>query len=66
MGAGAPKKKPTRKKPTKRVKPKERLRPVSLYPLDFDTAMRGLLAGPPKSEREDSDFDPSGAPSERS
>ena len=43
MGTGA-RKKPTRKKKERLPKSKERLRPVSLHPLDFDAAMRGILA----------------------
>lgn len=43
MGIGA-QTKPTRKKKQPLPEPKERLRPVSLYPLDFDAAMKGLLA----------------------
>lgn len=41
MGTGAKSKKPRPRAPQKK---RERLRPVSLYPLDFDAAMRGLLA----------------------
>ncbi len=43
MGIGA-RTKPTRKKKQPLPEPKERLRPVSLHPLDFDTAIAGLLA----------------------
>ena len=42
MGIGA-QTKPTRKKKQPLPEPKERLRPVSLHPLDFDEAIRGLL-----------------------
>lgn len=43
MGNGA-RKKPTKKPKQKPTQPKERLRPMSLYPLDFDTAMSGIIA----------------------
>jgi hypothetical protein len=54
MGIGA-RKKPTKKPKQRPEQPKERLRPMSLYPLDFDTAMRGLLAAatPPDPERQE-------------
>ena len=42
MGIGA-RKKPTKKPKPKPEQPKERLRPMSLYPLEFDAAMRGIL-----------------------
>ena len=48
MGIGA-RKKPTKKPKLKPEQPKERLRPVSLHPLDFDTAMRGILSAPPEA-----------------
>jgi hypothetical protein len=38
MGAGSP------KKPAAPRKRKKRAGPVSLHPLEFDTAMKGLLA----------------------
>ncbi len=50
MGTGA-QKKPTKKPKPKR--PKERLRPVSLHPLEFDAAMRGILASRTGAEQED-------------
>jgi len=48
MGSGS------RKKPAAPRKRKKRAGPVSLHPLDFDTAMKGLLAvraAPPKPRR---------------
>jgi len=44
-GSGAPQKPPRSKKRKKRPKP------VSLHPLDFDTAMRGLLAVKPATTK---------------
>lgn len=51
MGIGA-RTKPTRKKKQPLPEPKERLRPVSLYPLEFDGAMKGLIAFQPNPSQE--------------
>jgi hypothetical protein len=55
MGTGA-RKKPARKKKAKPHEPKERLRPVSLYPLDFDSAIRAIVVfnEPTESKRKGS------------
>ena len=47
--AKAPQKRTAAKRAVRPRKKKERLKPVSLHPLDFDTAMRGLLAIPQTS-----------------
>ncbi len=44
MGTGAKAKKARKPRPRAPEKKRERLRPVSLHPLDFDEAMRGLLS----------------------
>jgi hypothetical protein len=45
----------TKKKPAARRKVRKRLQPMSLHPLDFDTAIKGLLAvqtsGPERSKK---------------
>lgn len=51
MGAGA-RKKPDRKK-RQPLKRKERLRPLSLFPIDFDTAIAAILAAGDPQNAED-------------
>ena len=49
--AEAPRKSTATKRAVRPLKKKERLRPVSLHPLDFDTAIRGLLAIDPHPKK---------------
>jgi hypothetical protein len=44
QAAKVPQKRTAAKRAVRPRKKKERLKPVSLHPLDFDTAMRGLIA----------------------
>jgi hypothetical protein len=50
--ATTPQKRTAAKRAVRPRKKKERLKPVSLHPLDFDTAMRGLLCVPAKASDE--------------